>query len=49
MKMPSGLESVLLDNFLDLPGERINKVQAVDGEIPMENIRNRKVLFPDDE
>ena len=33
MKMPSGLESVLLDNVLDLPGERINKVKAVVGEI----------------
>lgn len=33
MKMPSGLESVLLNNVLDLPGDKINKVQAVHGEI----------------
>ena len=26
IKMPSGFESVLLDNVLDLPGESINKV-----------------------
>ena len=47
MKMPAGLESFLLDNGLDLPGEKINKEQAVDGDIWMENIRNRKVVFPD--
>ena len=45
MKMPSGFESVLWDNVLDLPGDKINSVQAVDGEIWMENIRNRKVLI----
>ena len=43
-KMPSGLESVLLDNLLDLPKESINKVKAVEGEIRMHNIQNRKVL-----
>ena len=48
MMIPAGLESFLLDNVFDLPGERINKVQAVDGEIRMENIRNKKVVFPDD-
>ena len=48
MKMPADLESDLLDKVFDLPGERINKVLAVDGEIQMENIRNKKVMFPDD-
>ena len=43
MKMSSGLKSVLLDNVLDLPRDKINLVQAVDGEIHMKNIRNRKV------
>ena len=46
MKMPSGLESVLLDNVLALPGNKINLVQAVDREILMENMQNRKVLIP---
>ena len=45
-KMPSGLESVLWDNILDLPKESINKLQAIEEEIQMYNIRNRKVLFP---
>ena len=48
MKMPSGLESVLVDNVVDLPGDKRNKVQAVYREIWIENIRNRKVLFPND-
>ena len=46
MRTPSGLESVLLDNVLDLPGDKINLVPAVDREIRMENIRNRKILIP---
>lgn len=46
IKMPSGLESVPLDNVLDLPEDKINLVQTVDREIRMENIRKRKVLLP---
>ena len=47
--MPFGLESVLLDNVLDFPGHKINKGHAIDCEIRMENIRNRTVLFSDDQ
>ena len=38
IKIPSGLESVLLDNLLDLPKESVNKVKAIEGEIRMHNI-----------
>ena len=41
MKIPSGLEKVLQMNEMELPNCNINKVKAVDGEIKMENIRNR--------
>ena len=41
MRIPSGLEKVLCMNKMDLPNCNINKVKAVDGEIRMENIRNR--------
>ena len=41
MRIPSGLEKVLCMNEMDLPNCNINKVKAVDGEIRMENIRNR--------
>ena len=41
MKIPSGLERVLWMNEMKLPDYNINKVKAVDGEIKMENIRNR--------
>ena len=48
MKIPSGLESLLLDNALDLPDKKTNLVRSVNREIQMENIRNRKVLIPDE-
>ena len=41
MKIPSGLERVLRMNEMKLPDCNINRVKAVDGEIKMENIRNR--------
>ena len=41
MRIPSGLEKVLCMNEMDLPNCNINKVKAVDGEVRMENIRNR--------
>ena len=41
MRIPSSLEKVLSENEMDLPNCHINKVKAVDGEVRMENIRNR--------
>ena len=41
MKIPSKLEKVLRMNEMELPNCNINKVMALDGEIKMENIRNR--------
>ena len=41
MKIPPGLDSVLAMNRMELPDTDINRVGAVDGEIKMENIRNR--------
>ena len=41
MKIPSGLERVLRMNEMEMPNYNINKVKALDGEIKMENIRNR--------
>ena len=49
MKMPAGLESMLLDNVLDLPGNKLNLIRVVNREIQMENIRNRKISHPHDE
>ena len=41
MRIPPGLDKVLATNKMELPDCNINKVRAVDGEIQMENIRNR--------
>ena len=41
MKMPDGLEDVLMEGKVDLPDDEVNLVKSVDGEIRMLNIRNR--------
>ena len=41
MKIPPGLDNILASNRMELPDTDINRVGAVDGEIKMENIRNR--------
>ena len=41
MKIPPRLDNVLAKNKMELPDCDINKVGAVNGEIKMENIRNR--------
>ena len=48
MKMLSGLEATLLDNLLELPDDKINIVCVVDGEIHLANIRNRKIILPEE-
>ena len=44
MRLPDMFEKVLKENEMDLPSIHINKVRAVEGEIRMENIRNRGVV-----
>ena len=41
MRIPPGLDEVLVTNKMELPDYNINKVRAVNGEIKMENIRNQ--------
>ena len=44
MRLPEMFEKVLMENYMELPSVHINKVRAVDGEVRMENIRNREVM-----
>jgi len=47
MKIPEGLEKVLVDNIMVLPKTNINEVKAFDMEVRMENIRNRGGIVQD--
>ena len=40
---------MMTDNEMDPPDVHTNKVKAVDGEVRMENIRNRGVMKDPDE
>ena len=42
MRLPPGLENVILKNVMDLPKTPINQVKAVSIELRMLNIRNRR-------
>ena len=41
MRLPEALEKVLKMNEMELPDVHVNEVKTVDGEVRMENIRNR--------
>ena len=43
MKLPVGLELVLLENKMELPNTSVNEVKAFGSEVIMQNIRNRSV------
>ena len=43
MKLPVGLELVLLENKMELPNTSVNEVKAFGSEVRMQNIRNRSV------
>merc|ERR1712105_395715 len=47
MKIPEGLEKVLVENNMVLPKTNINEVKAFDMEVQMENIRNRGGIVQD--
>ena len=42
MRLPLGLENVILKNEMDLPKTPVNQVKAVGTELRMLNIQNRK-------
>ena len=44
MRLPEALEKVLRMNEMELPDVHVNEVKAVDGEVRMDNIRNRGVV-----